>query len=172
MSNMSDYNFINILILVCSIICFFSVFFTFNKSNLTLVNLAVFIFSLVGYVMTIILIIYNVHNNNTHKILNFIKNLFPIILSVISLVSVIMLNIYYTIKINDNILPNPYYTFNTLYIGVLCLQFGFIYYHLNKNIKNGINNIYYLLADYALSLIIVIFAVIQWIEVIYFTTDG
>ena len=98
-------------------------------------------------------------------------DLIPIILWVISIISLIVLNYNYTIKINSNSLTDTFYIFNILYLGIVFFQLLTYIYYVRLD-ADKINNFTRVITNYILVAFNIIFTFIIWDQPLYFSTDG
>lgn len=98
-------------------------------------------------------------------------DLIPIILWVISIISLIVLNYNYTIKINSNSLTDTFYIFNILYLGIVFFQLLTYIYYVRLD-ADKINNFTRVIINYILVAFNIIFTFIIWDQPLYFSTDG
>lgn len=162
------------------ILSFFNFSSTYDYSyGLTTLNLIIYLFVIFGVLLTIILNVYFKHTpieNISNILLDnfkfFMVDLLPIVLIVVSVISLTLLNNNYNVKINSGNLSNNYYTFNKVYLAILFFQFLNLFIYFKNKINNKDYTIFNKIINYILSFTNIIITLIIWTEAVKFSTDG
>jgi hypothetical protein len=171
-----------LLSIICIIFIGFILTLTFNTNNyeLTTLNLIIYLYVIFGILLVLILYIKLKQEFKTSSFIEIITNnlkfimidLSPVILIIISVLSLMIINYDNNNKINNGNLTKQFYLFNKIYLAILFFQFLNFFIYFKNKINNSNNTFIYKIVNYILSVINIIITIIIWSEVNLFTTDG
>jgi len=171
-----------LLSIICIIFIGFILTLTFNTNNyeLTTLNLIIYLYVIFGILLVLILYIKLKQEFKTSSFIEIITNNFkfimidlsPVILIIISVLSLMIINYDNNNKINNGNLTKQFYLFNKIYLAILFFQFLNFFIYFKNKINNSNNTFIYKIVNYILSFINMIITIIIWSEVNLFTTDG
>ena len=152
------------------IIIVFIILLSSQPAELTALYLSTYISIIFGFILIIIsnIYIYKFTLVNNYRYLLF--DLLPLILLIVTTISLIKLKFDYTKKINSNSLTDTFYTFNIVNLGIIFFQF--IIYITNIRIDINKSNNTFRIINLLLAIVNIIFTYIIWEQPLYFSTDG
>lgn len=168
-----------VIVFVGFILSFFNLSNTSDKSyGLTTLNLVIYKYIIFGVVLILILNkcfnndnISNLKNLLLNNLKYFVIESLPIMIILISIISLIIINYKYTFKINSGDLTDSFYFFNKIHLIVLFLQLIIYYYNIKNKAKDTSMNMT-TMGNYVLSFVNIITTLIIIIEAYYYSTDG